>query len=121
MNKSIGIGVIAFFLVLQPKEALCQGSTRLFYLVDKGIYIEADKSDLKTKVPYKENYNINLEILSDTSALVQEVKNGILVNEKKYKIGSSIDTLFVRRNALVQGKRRLTVVKLLYRKIYALD
>jgi hypothetical protein len=96
MKGAIAI-LISFVLYSFVSTSTKQVKEILFYIKEKGLYIQFNSGDKKTKVPYKEKWDFYFSLKNDSTAIVQDVKKGINQASKEYRISSTIDTAFIRR------------------------
>jgi hypothetical protein len=68
----------------------------LYFIKDKGLYIHYENGT-KKKVPYKEKWDFYFSLKNDSTALIQDIKRGVVQSPKSCKVSSKIDTAYIRR------------------------
>lgn len=104
-------------LMLHILTFIVPNKEKYYCIIDKGIYVNASKNK-KIKIPYKVHNFFYFEINSDTTAIIQEVKDDSLYQPINYKISSKVDTIFFNRRSIVNGKSINILEKKTYQKVY---
>ena len=103
-------GILISLTLRQPNSC--------YYIVDKGIYINLTNSQ-KIKVKYKEGLEFYFSLKNDSTALIQDIVRHKLKKIKEYKISPSLDTVYAKNYLVVNGKRKLKVDTVVFRKVYS--
>ncbi len=74
-----------------------QAKEVLFYIKEKGLYIHFDSTSKRTKVPYKGQWDFYFSLKNDSTAIVQDIKKGISLPAKEYKVSLKLDSAITRR------------------------
>ncbi|HVT86116.1 MAG TPA: hypothetical protein VHD35_13010 [Chitinophagaceae bacterium] len=85
-----------------------------YYRPDIGMYFLYDKNVKKERISYKENWDFYFSLKNDSIAIIQDIKNKIILEPKEYKISMTVDSSTVKR--AMNGKIHKTE-KMYFRKI----
>jgi hypothetical protein len=77
------------------------------------MYFQIENGLKKTKILYKENWDFYFSLKNDSVAVIQDLKNKMLLPSKEYKVSSKVDTVYVKHG---NGKT-YDVEKKLYRTL----
>ena len=94
-----------------------QKKNKIYYIVDKGLYVELDGKFKRMKVPYKEGEDFYFSLKNDSTALIQEFLGKKLAKVKEYKISAQYDTVFIKNFFLINGRRILKVEKKVFQRV----
>jgi hypothetical protein len=95
-----------------------QSKVKCFFVEDKGVYVNLTEGTKRIKVPFKEREQFYFSIKNDTTALIQDIFDGKLKEIKEYKILQKSDTAYIKRYSFINGKRKVKVEKVVFRKVY---
>jgi hypothetical protein len=89
---------VIFAIVLTSFEPRLTKQTDgpLYFIKNKGLYIHYDYGT-KKKVPYKEKWEFFFTLKNDSTAIIQDIKRGVLQSPKTYKVSSKVDTAYIKR------------------------
>jgi hypothetical protein len=86
----------------------------LYFIKDKGLYIHYDEVDKRKKVPYKENWDFYFSLKNDTTAVIQDIRKGIVQSSKYYKVTAAVNTVFIK----TYKSGSIKVEKAYYKTVY---
>jgi hypothetical protein len=106
--------VITYFLLTAFDNNSQQRDEISYYRPDIGMYFTYNKKEGRKKIPFRENWDFYFNLRNDTVAIIQEIKNKVVLAQKAYVVSLSVDTGYVKRYS--SGKHYKTE-KFYFRKI----
>jgi hypothetical protein len=89
-----------------------------YYVSAKGIYVSIRHKNDRIMVPYKENESFYFSLKNDSIAIIEESYQGKLKKRQEYKVSSTYDSVFVKHFSSVNGKTKVKVEKVLFKKVW---
>jgi len=109
------IYIVIFWILFSFKS---QDGENRYYRKDIGLSFIVENRSKRQKIQYRVGWDFYFWIKDDSTAIVQDIKENVVLAPRKYRISKKIDSSFVRR---ALGGKAYKVEKQYYHSVYSLE